>query len=149
WDERVQNTYGLHLLSYYLTGFQDQSAFHYINLRYYGGAFDLIAAVINTFSPFGEYETRHLLGGLVGFIGTVGAWRTASLLAGERAGLFTIGLMMLTPLLYGHSFINPKDVPFACAVTWSIYFCCRSIVEAPRPTRATAIGLGVALGFAL
>src|SRR5690349_19764583 len=53
WDERVQNTYGLHLLSYYLTGFQDQSAFHYINLRYYGGAFDLIAAVINTFSPFG------------------------------------------------------------------------------------------------
>jgi 4-amino-4-deoxy-L-arabinose transferase-like glycosyltransferase len=149
WDERVQNTYGLHLLSYYLTGFQDQSAFHYINLRYYGGAFDLIAAVVNTFSPFGEYETRHLLGGLVGFVGTIGAWRLACLLAGERAGLFVIGLMMLTPLIYGHSFINPKDVPFACAVTWSIYYCCRAINEAPRPTRATAIGLGIALGFAL
>src|SRR5262245_40941074 len=81
WDERVQNTYGLHLLSYYLTGFRDQSAFHYINLRYYGGAFDLIAAVINTISPFGEYETRHLLGGLVGFVGTIGAWRLACLLA--------------------------------------------------------------------
>jgi 4-amino-4-deoxy-L-arabinose transferase-like glycosyltransferase len=149
WDERVQNTYGLHLLSFYLTGFQDQSAFHYINLRYYGGAFDLIAAIVNTVSPFGEYETRHLLGGLVGFIATIGAWRLACLLAGERAGLLTIGLMVLTPLIYGHSFINPKDVPFACAVTWSIYYCCRAIVEAPRPTRATAIGLGVALGFAL
>ena len=66
WDERVQNTYGLRLLSYYLTAFQDQSAFNYINLRYYGGAFDLIAASLNTISPFGEYETRHLLGGAVG-----------------------------------------------------------------------------------
>src|SRR6188474_3944198 len=62
WDERVQNTYGLRLLSYYVTAFQDQSAFYYINLRYYGGAFDLIAAALNTVSPFGEYETRHLLG---------------------------------------------------------------------------------------
>ena len=149
WDERVQNTYGLHLLSYYLSAFQDQSAFHYINLRYYGGAFDLIAAVINTFSPFGEYETRHLLGGIIGCVGTIGAWRLARLLAGERAGLIVVALMALTPLIYGHSFINPKDAPFACAVMWSIYYSCRAIIEAPHPTRATAIGFGCALGFAL
>jgi len=149
WDERVQNTYGLHLLSYYLTAFQDRSAFHYINLRYYGGAFDLIAAIVNTFSPLGEYETRHLLGGMIGFAGTVGAWRLARLLAGERAGLIVVALMALTPLVYGHSFINPKDAPFACAVIWTIYYCCRAIVEAPRPTRATAIGFGIAFGFAL
>ena len=149
WDERVQNTYGLRLLSYYLTAFRDQSAFHYINLRYYGGAFDLIAAALNTVSPFGEYETRHLLGGAVGFVGTIGAWRLARLMAGERAGLFVVALMALTPLIYGHSFINPKDAPFACAVMWSIYYSCRAIVEAPHPKRGTAIGLGVALGLAL
>ncbi len=149
WDEQVQNTYGLYLLSYYLSAFQDQSAFDYINLRYYGGAFDLIAAVLNLVSPFGEYETRHLLGGAVGLAGTIGAWRLARLLAGERAGLFVVALMALTPLIYGHSFINPKDVPFACAVMWSIYYSCRAIVEAPHPKRGTAIGLGVALGLAL
>jgi hypothetical protein len=149
WDERVQNTYGLRLLSYYMTAFRDQSAFHYINLRYYGGAFDLIAATLNAASPFGEYETRHLLGGAVGFVGTIGAWRLARLLAGERAGLFVVVLMALTPLIYGHSFINPKDAPFACAVMWSIYYCCRAIVEAPHPKRGTAIGLGIALGLAL
>src|SRR5262249_47665177 len=114
-----------------------------------GGAFDLVAAIVNTVSPFGEYETRHLLGGLVGFIGTIGAWRLACLLAGERAGLFLVGLMVLTPLVDGHNFINPKDVPFAAAVTWSIYYSCRAILEAPRPARATAIGLGIALGCAL
>jgi hypothetical protein len=149
WDEGVQNTYGLRLLSYYYTAFQDQSAFHYINLRYYGGAFDLIAAGLNTISPLGEYETRHLLGGAIGFVGTIGAWRLARLLAGERAGLFVVTLMALTPLIYGHSFINPKDAPFACAVVWSIYYSCRAIVEAPHPNRGTAIGLGVALGLAL
>jgi len=149
WDERVQNTYGLRLLSYYVTAFQDQSAFYYINLRYYGGAFDLIAAALNTVSPFGEYETRHLLGGAVGLIGTVGTWRLARLLAGERAGLFVVALMALTPLIYGHSFINPKDAPFACAVMWSIYYSCRAIVEAPYPKRGTAIGFGIALGLAL
>ena len=149
WDEHVQNVYGQRLLSYYLSGFRDQSAFHFINLRYYGGATDLIAAVLNTVSPFGEYETRHLLGGAIGLVGAIGAWRLARLLAGERAGFFALTLTALTPLLYGHSFINPKDAPFACALLWSIYYICRAIMEAPRPRRATAAGLGIALGMAL
>ena len=149
WDEDVQDTYGRDLLSYYLSGFRDQSAFHFGNLFYYGGAFDLIAAIVNTVSPFGHYETRHLLGGLVGVVGVIGAWRLGRLLAGERAGFFVLMLMVLTPLIYGHSFFNPKDAPFAYALLWSIYYICRAINESPRPTRATAIGLGIALGLAL
>jgi len=149
WDEHVQNTYGHRLLSYYLSGFRDQSAFHLSNLRYYGGAFDLIAAILNTVSPFGEYETRHLLGGVVGVVGAIGVWRLARLLAGERAGFFALALTALTPLIYGHSFINPKDAPFASALVWSIYYICRTIMELPRPRRATVFGLGVALGLAL
>jgi hypothetical protein len=149
WDEHVQNTYGHRLLAYYLSGFRDQSAFHLSNLRYYGGAFDLIAAILNTVSPFGEYETRHLLGGAVGVIGAIGAWRLAGLLAGERAAFFALALSVLTPLLYGHSFINPKDAPFASAVLWAIFYICRTIMESPRPRQATVVGLGVALGLAL
>jgi hypothetical protein len=149
WDEHVQNTYGHRLLSYYLSGFRDQSAFHLSNLRYYGGAFDLIAAILNTVSPFGEYETRHLLGGAIGVVGAIGIWRLARLLAGERAGFFALALAVLTPLLYGHSFINPKDAPFASALVWTIFYICRTIMESPRPRRATVVGLGVALGLAL
>ena len=149
WDEDVQDLYGHKLLSYYLSGFSDQSAFHFSNLFYYGGTFDLIAAILNTVSPFGEYETRHLLGGAVGLVGIVGAWRLARLLAGERAGFFAVTLTVLTPLIYGHSFFNPKDAPFAFALLWSIYYICRAINESPRPTRATAVGLGIALGMAL
>ena len=149
WDEHVQNVYGHRLLSYYLSGFTDNSAFHFSNLRYYGGAFDLIAAVLNAVSPFGEYETRHLLGGVIGVVTALGAWRLGRLLAGERAGFLVLALTALTPLLYGHSFINPKDVPFATALLWSIFYFCRAIVEAPAPRVGTVIGLGVALGLAL
>ncbi len=149
WDEQVQNIYGHDLLSYYVSDFQDQSAFHFLNLKYYGGAFDLLAAILNSFSPFGEYETRHLLGGIIGLIGFVGAWRMGKLLGGERGGLFALLLMALTPLLYGHNFINPKDAPFAWALLWSIYYICRAITELPKPSTGTAIGLGVALGLAM
>ena len=149
WDEQVQDIYGHDLLHFYLTSFRDQSAFHYLNLRYYGGAFDLVAAGLNAVSPFGEYETRHLLGGIVGLVGFFGAWRLTGLLAGQRAAFIALLLLALTPLLYGHNFINPKDAPFAWALVWSMYYACRAIMELPKPSRGAAIGLGVALGLAL
>src|SRR6266550_1391788 len=52
WDEHVQNVYGHYLRAYYLSSFHDQSAFNYRNLRYYGGAFDLLAGLVNLISPF-------------------------------------------------------------------------------------------------
>ena len=40
-DEYVQQLYGEKLLSFYSSGFSDWSAFHYKDLFYYGGLFDL------------------------------------------------------------------------------------------------------------
>ena len=87
WDEQLQNTYGVKLLAYYTSGFADHSAFSYINLFLYGGFFDLAAALSNLISPFGVYETRHLLGGVMFLAGLFGAWKLTNLLAGERAAL--------------------------------------------------------------
>ena len=147
WDEHVQDIYGRDLLLYYRSWFHDLSAFNYSNLRYYGGTFDLVAAVLNSFSQFGEYETRHLLGGIIGLVGMFGAYRLACLLEGERAALFVLLLLALTPVLYGHNFINPKDAPFAWVLIWTVYYACRAIGELPRPTLSTALGFGAALGL--
>ena len=46
----------------------------------------MAAAAINRLSPFGTYETRHLLNGLVGVLGLVGAWKLGRALGGPRAG---------------------------------------------------------------
>lgn len=149
WDAEVQNQYGQKLLAYYLSGFQDRSAFAFQNLYLYGGAFDLTAAALNLVSPLGEYETRSLLGGLVGLLGLVGCWRLARLLGGERAGFFALLLLTLTPDYYGHMPINPKDAPFAVGMIWCLYLSCRSLAELPRPRLATVLGLGLALGLTL
>lgn len=108
WDEEIQNTYGKKILSFYLSGFEDRSVFVHFNLYLYGGSFDLIAAMANAVSPFGEYETRHLLGGLVGLLGLAGVWRLGRLFGGPRVGFLALLLMVVTPAYYGHMFINPK-----------------------------------------
>jgi len=149
WDAEVQNVYGQKLLAYYLSGFQDRSAFAYQNLYLYGGAFDLLAAVLNKVSPLGEYETRQLLGGLVGVLGLAGTWRFARMLAGERAGFFAVVLLTLIPDYYGHMMVNPKDVPFAVGMIWTLYLACRTIQTLPRPRLRDVLGLGFAAGLTL
>jgi hypothetical protein len=148
-DEPVQNAYGKMLLSYYATGFEDRSAFAYLDLYRYGGLFDILAALLNAVSPLGEYETRHLLGGLFGLAGLAGAWRLARLVGGERAGFLALLLLLLTPSYYGHSFNNPKDGPFAAAMVWTLYATCLVLRELPVPRRATVLKFGLALGLAL
>ncbi len=147
WDEEWQNVYGKKLLEYYLSGFVDRSAFSYSNLYLYGGLFDLVAAALNHISPIGEYETRHLLGGLVGVVGLIGCWRLARLLAGERAAFLAVVLITLTPSLYGHMFNNPKDTPFAWGMIWTTYYLCRVLQEFPKPSRGSLIGFSLTLGL--
>jgi hypothetical protein len=149
WDEEVQHIYGQKLLSYYLTGFHDRSVFEFDNLFYYGGLFDLIAAIINKVSPLGIYETRHLLGGMVGVLGMAGGWRLTRLVGGPRAGFIAILLIALTPTYDGHSFVNPKDIPFACGMAWALYYGCRLLAELPALRRRTVLTFGVVLGLTL
>jgi len=148
-DEEVQNVYGIKLLAFYSSLFADRSAFDYLDLYRYGGLFDLVAALLNLVSPLGEYETRHLLGGLVGVLGLAGAWRMGRLVGGPRVGLLSLLLLLLTPAYYGHSFNNPKDAPFAAAMIWVLYYLCRSLMVLPDLPRRQMLKLGLALGLAL
>ncbi len=149
WDEQLQNTYGQKLLAFYTSGFQDRSAFSYINLFLYGGFFDLLAAVANLISPFDEYATRHLIGGLIFLGGLWGGWRLTRLLAGERAALLALIMLLTTPLLYGHSFINPKDSPLAWLLIWATYFACRMLAGADRPSWGVVAGFAISFGLAV
>ncbi len=148
-DEEVQNVYGVKLLAFYTSFFQDGSAFNYLDLFRYGGFFDLLAALINLVSPFGEYETRHLLGGLIGVVGLAGAWRLGRHLGGQRVGFLALLLLLLTPAYYGHSFNNPKDAPFAAAMVWTLFYLCRVVSTLPSPPMRLVVKLGITLGIAL
>ncbi len=149
WDEDVHNWYGIFVLDYYRSLFGDTRSFRFGDLYNYGAAFDLTAALFNKISPFGTYETRHLLNGLVGVAGVVGAWKLGRWLAGPRAGFLAAVFLLLTPNYYGQMFNNPKDVPFAAGMVWAIYYLMRLIPLLPRPPLALAAKLGLATGLAL
>ncbi|PWV65916.1 glycosyltransferase family 39 protein [Plasticicumulans acidivorans] len=148
-DEHVQNEYGELLLRYYSSGFVDRSALHYLDLYRYGGAFDLIAVLLERVLSFGAFETRHLLGGLVGVVGLWGMFKLGQRVGGDRVGLLAMLLLLLTPAFIGHSFNNPKDAPFATAMIWSVYAIVRVLDELPRPSWRSCLLLGVCFGMAL
>src|SRR5882757_4603638 len=69
WDEELQSQYGLAVVDYYLSFFQDHRYEEIFNLYIYGGMFDGLASIFDRYTPFSLYETRHLLNALVGLLG--------------------------------------------------------------------------------
>jgi len=148
-DGEVQDVYGRQVLAWYTSLFKDRSALAYLDLYYYGGLFDLIAALVNLVSPFAHWATRHLLEALFGLIGLAGCWRLGRHLGGPTAGFCAIAILALTPSYYGMMFINPKDIPFAAMMIWAILALTRLSDSLPRPSWRHAAGFGVAAGLAL
>jgi hypothetical protein len=149
WDEDVHRWYGIFVLDYYLSFFRDLRAFHWGDLYNYGAAFDLAAALLDRISPFGVYETRHLLDGIVGVVGIIGTWKLGRALMGPRAGFLAALFLLLTPNYYGQMFNNPKDVPFAVGMVWAMHYLMRIVPELPRPRLRLVAKFGVAAGLAL
>ena len=149
WDEDVHYWYGVFVLDYYLSAFRDLRSLEWGDLYNYGAAFDLTTAALNHVSPFGTYETRHLVNGLVGVVGIIGVWKLGRALVGPRAGLIAALFLLLTPNYYGQMYNNPKDVPFAVGMVWAMYYLMRTVAELPRPSRPVLLKLGLATGLAL
>jgi 4-amino-4-deoxy-L-arabinose transferase-like glycosyltransferase len=149
WDDYTHSEYGDLLLAYYSSGFTDKRALSFVNLYMYGGGFDLLSALAGKVLPFGVFETRRLMGAIVGIIGLAVAWRLARRLGGPLAGLLALVLLATTPMFYGHMFMNAKDGPFAVAMCVLLLAILRAIEEYPSPSRATVVFLGLALGLVL
>lgn len=149
WDEDGHMWYGVFVLNYYLSGFTDLRSFHWMDFYNYGAVFDAIAAAINTISPFGTYETRHLLNALVGVVGLIGTWKLGRVLGGPRAGFLAALFLAMTPNYYGQMFNNPKDIPFAAGTVWALYYLVAMIPALPRPRWSLVAKLGLACGLTL
>ncbi len=134
---------------YYLSFFHDRRALDFLDLTNYGGLFDMTAAAVNSVSPFGTYETRHLLNGLVGILGVIGARRLGRALGGARCGFIAALFLLLIPDYYGQMFNNPKDIPFAVGMVWSLDGIVRMIPALPRPNFAAVAKLGLAIGLTM
>ena len=148
-DAEVQDVYGRQIVSWYATFGRDHSALTYLDLYYYGGLFDTLAALVNLASPWPHWATRHLLEALFGLIGLAGSWRLARRLGGPAAGFAALACLALMPSYYGMMFINPKDIPFAALMIWSVYLVTRLVEEAPKPSWRLVAWFGLVAGLTL
>jgi len=149
WDDYTHSQYGALLVSLYQSNFADQRALSFVNLYMYGGGFDILATLAAKILPFGLFETRRLLGAVVGLVGLFATWRLGRRLGGPLAGLLAITLLATCPLYYGHMFINAKDGPFAAVMAIALLGLVRAFDEYPRATPATIALCGTGVGLAI
>ncbi|MBW2525992.1 MAG: glycosyltransferase family 39 protein [Deltaproteobacteria bacterium] len=151
WDEHFHIDYGDRILAYFASGLSDRSALTYPGGQQptYGGAFDLLGAVVRTHSPFDAFDTMHLVGGLVGIVGIVGAWKLGRLLMGPAGGFCSALLLTITPAFYCTMFNNPKDPPFAVGYVWALYGLCALAHELPRPRLRRWVIAALCMGAAM
>jgi len=147
WDEQGETVYGSMLIDYYRSGFQDHSAFNFVNFRYYGGGFELPAALLARALPLNEYDTRHLLGALIGIVGLVATYYLGRRLFGARAGVLGMLFLVLNPTWYGNIFNNARDVPFATGITLCLLLTVHMLEQMPRISIRNAVLFGLVFGW--
>jgi len=149
WDDYTHAQYADLLLRMFRSGCKDTSALSFANLYMYGGGFDMAAALLHKIVLLHLFETRRLLGAIVGVIGLAVTWRLARRVAGPLAGLAALLLLALCPIYYGHMFMNPKDAPFAVAMVIMMMGLVRLAEEYPSPSPRTILIVGLGAGLSI
>src|ERR1700676_3706653 len=149
WDDYTHAEYADLLLRMFGSGFKDTHALSFANLYMYGGGFDMAAALLHKLIPLERFETRRLLGAVVGLIGLAVTWRLGRRVGGPLAGLAALLLLALCPTFYGHMFMNPKDAPFAVAMVILMLGLVRLAEEYPQPSPRTVLIIGLGAGLSI
>jgi hypothetical protein len=149
WDDYTHAEYADLLLRMFGSGFKDTAALSFANLYMYGGGFDMVAALLHKVIPLELFETRRLIGAVVGAIGLGVTWRLARRIGGPLAGLAALLLLALCPIFYGHMFMNPKDAPFAVAMIILMLGIVRLAEEYPQPSPRTILIVGLGAGLSI
>ena len=120
WDEKEQHGIGQAAIAYALGDTETLRPPGPPHNRYYGVVFEvplvLVERLLGLTDSRAIYLSRHLLTHLCFLAGGGGAAWLASRLFGSRwLALLALGLFVLHPRLYAHSFVNTKDIPFLVA----------------------------------
>ena len=157
-DDKFQVDYSQKLVSYYGTFGRDTAALNIPdgNMHLYGGAFEIVTGFANKafgYQPtdMGYHHVRHAASALLGWVAMLCAALLARLIAGDRAGLITLIIMLVSPRFVGDALMNPKDIPFAAGYMLAIYNLAAVLSRLPRPRPWNVAGLvgGLALALAI
>lgn len=147
WDQSIQREYGLRIIDFYASFGEDVGAATH-PIRFYGALFEVAAWATERVSGLGWAEARNLCSALFGWVGLLAAMHLGWRLFGPRVGLLAGIFVFATPLYYGHSFINPKDLPYAALYLVAIGQMVRLLQSAGPPGVGLLVCTGLAIGAA-
>ena len=126
------------------------------NMHQYGGLFEVVTGFISKALGFGindagYHNVRHMAIAFMGWVAIFCAALFARLIAGWRAGIITLILLLVSPRFIGDSLMNPKDIPFAAGYMLAIYNMAVVFRDIERPRWSNLIGMagGLAIAFGL
>lgn len=139
------------LYNYYITLGKDKS------YSESPGRFDTYGMVFDTFTIFvidifnikNYYEARHILNSLMGWLAILAVGLIARYLSGWRAGIIAMLLLFISPRFIGHSWNNPKDIPFATFYILSLFYLVKYLMELPKVKSRTIFLLSLCIGLSI
>jgi dolichyl-phosphate-mannose-protein mannosyltransferase len=145
-DEGVQHRYGRKLLRWYAGLGTERPPVAEGDIALYGGFFEIVAETAALVSPLDAFETRHLVNVLFALAAFVAVAGMGAQLAGPRGAFFSALVLALTPTFYGHSFNNPKDIPFAATFALAVWAVLALGQALPRLRWSRLAAAGLAIG---
>lgn len=120
-------------------------------LHYYGGLYDFTVTFLHKtfFSGTDELTFRHVINSLIGALLFLYTGLLGKELGGWRAGFLALLFIALSPRLFGESMNNPKDIPFAFANVFYLYYLGRFLQAFPSNSWKYAVLMGVGFGMAM
>ncbi len=119
-------------------------------MNFFGGFFDLTVNYLHGFFPATDlYNFRHLINALFGFLMFLFIGLTAKEINGWRTAVLAFAFAVLSPRLFGHSFANPKDIPFAALYIIGIYFIVRIVKTLPKIRLSDAVFMTLTITVAI
>jgi hypothetical protein len=151
WDQAPTRAYGNTVLHFYSSLGQDATArIRDPNNAYlYGGLFEILSQGVERLTHLGWPEARNLTSALFGMVGIWAAFRLGATAFSPIVGLSAALFLAVTPVYYGHAFINPKDTPFAALYALSLSYILSLALDFPELRWSTTIKAGVTIGATL
>lgn len=101
----------------------------------FGGFFDLVTNFLYASfdsNSIGIYEFRNIISAILGFLMFLFCGLIGKEIGGWRLGLWSLGFVVLCPVLFGQSMNSPKDIPFAAFYTFATFHLIKLIQELPK-----------------
>ena len=138
-EDEYQINQAVQLDRYYKTFGSDTSILENNHPMYSGWFNALSVSISDLIVKYEIRSVRHTMNAIFGFVGILFAALLAKRCRNWRSASFTMLLLGLSPVIFGHSMFNLEDIPVFATFAASLYFAKRLADHFPKPKIVDAI----------